>query len=83
MTATTPWREEAARLLPELAENARDAETPYLLWFDIRRAFEDAYGQQPRNESLIGRVYHYSAWWDVFQGRAAVGQECRPAATVR
>jgi hypothetical protein len=72
MTTMPPWREEAERLLPELAENAREAETPYLLWFDIREGFENAYEQTPRNESLIRRVYHFASWCDTQpQGQTA------------
>jgi hypothetical protein len=49
-------------MLPELADNIDEAETPYLLWFDIRGAFEDAYQATPRNESLIQRIYAYADW---------------------
>jgi hypothetical protein len=59
-----PWRETAFELLPELGETITDPEieTPYLLWFQLRRAFEQAYDASPRNESLISRIYQYADW---------------------
>lgn len=54
-----PWRETAYELLPELGEKITDPEidTPYLLWFELRHAFERAYGSSPRDESLISRIF--------------------------
>jgi len=34
----------------------------YQLWFLLRDAFENAYDDVPRNESLIQRIYQYADW---------------------
>ena len=59
-----PWRETALELLPELGEKITDPEidTPYLLWFEIRDAFERAYDQSQLDDSLISRIYRYADW---------------------
>jgi hypothetical protein len=59
-----PWRETAYELLPELGEKITDPEidTPYLLWFELCRAFDKAYDTSPRNDSLISRIYQYADW---------------------
>ena len=57
-----PWKRVAREMLPELAEAVTDAETPYLLWFELRGAFEDAYEASPRDASLIRRIYAFSDW---------------------
>ncbi|EEF59124.1 hypothetical protein Cflav_PD1616 [Pedosphaera parvula Ellin514] len=49
-------------MFPELACQFEWADTPYLLWFELREAFEKAYEQTPRDESLIKRIYQYSDW---------------------
>jgi hypothetical protein len=56
------WRQKAVEMFPELIARFEDADTPYLLWFELRDAFEHAYEQTPRDESLIGRIYKYSDW---------------------
>jgi hypothetical protein len=56
------WRQEALRLLPELAEVIREAENPYLLWIALRLVFEDAYSSLPQNYSIIGRIYEFARW---------------------
>lgn len=38
------------------------ADTPYLLWFELREAFERVYEESPRGELLIRRIYQYSDW---------------------
>ena len=48
-------------MFPEMADRVNEAETPYILWFFLCDAFESAY-DQPRNESLIERIYSYSDW---------------------
>jgi hypothetical protein len=57
-----PWRQKADEMFPELVSDFEDADTPYLLWFALHSAFKRAYGMQPRNESLIRRIYQYSDW---------------------
>ena len=57
-----PWRQKAEEMFPELISHFEDADTPYLLWFELREAFEDAYDETPRDESLIRRIYQYSDW---------------------
>jgi hypothetical protein len=49
-------------MFPELVLRFEGADTPYLLWFELRDAFEQAYEQKPRNESLIKRIYQFSDW---------------------
>jgi len=59
-------------MFPELVSRIEDAETPYLLWFELRRAFEQAYERFPRDEGLIKRIYQYSDWCcDQPRGRSA------------
>jgi hypothetical protein len=60
--AMEAWKQKAKELLPELVEAVEEADTPYLLWFELREAFERAYDRSPRNESLIRRIYQYSDW---------------------
>ncbi|MGN6367763.1 MAG: hypothetical protein ACTHN5_05840 [Phycisphaerae bacterium] len=48
-------------MLSELSEAITEADTPYLLWLELRLAFEYAY-EAPRNESLIKRIYEYARW---------------------
>jgi len=57
-----PWKQKAEEMFPELASRFEEANTPYLLWFELREAFERAYAQSPRDESLIRRIYQYSDW---------------------
>lgn len=58
----SPWRQRADDLFPELVARFEEADTPYLLWFELWEAFKQAYEQTPRNESLIRRIYEYSDW---------------------
>lgn len=68
----TTWRETAARMLPELAASIAAVDTPYLMWFDIRSAFERAYDADPPDESLIRRIYAFCDWCvDAPQGATA------------
>lgn len=60
--ATPPWKQKAEAMFPELLASFEEADTPYLLWFELREAFEQAYEQSPRGESLIRRIYQYSDW---------------------
>lgn len=56
------WRAEALARLPELRKKIDAAENVLALWDEIRHAFERAYLEDPRNESLIARVYSYADW---------------------
>ncbi len=68
----TPWRQKAEEMFPELCERFAEADTPYLLWFELRAAFERAYEGEPRDESMIRRIYRYSDWCaDQPQGETA------------
>jgi hypothetical protein len=68
----SPWRQKAVELFPELVTRFEDADTPYLLWFQLLDAFVRAYEQTPRDESLIRRIYQYSDWCcDQPQGETA------------
>ena len=55
------WKEQALGVLPELAAEIEESDSPYQMWFSIHRAFEDAYAGS-RNESLIRRIYDYADW---------------------
>ena len=50
----------AEEMFPELTARFEAADTPYLLWFELRDAFERACHQTPRDELLITRIYQYS-----------------------
>jgi hypothetical protein len=54
------WLQKALEMFPELITRFEDADTPYLLWFELRDAFEHAYEETPPDESLIKRIYKYS-----------------------
>jgi len=55
------WRTEAFKRFPEFHNRFEDADNPYLLWFQLRDAFAEAY-EEPRNEGLIKRIYEYGDW---------------------
>jgi hypothetical protein len=55
------WKATALAMVPDLAPEIEDAETPYLLWFGLHQAFREAYGE-PRNDALIGKIYGYASW---------------------
>lgn len=55
------WRTKAFEILPEMRREISESEDPMQLWIEINMHFEDAY-VEPRNESLIRRVYEYEAW---------------------
>jgi hypothetical protein len=55
------WKETAILLVPELTEAITEADTPYSLWFELWDAFKAAYNE-PRNSSLIARIYEYADW---------------------
>lgn len=57
-----PWKQKANDMFPELDSRIEEADTPYLLWFELLELFERAYDQSPRDESLINRIYQYSDW---------------------
>jgi hypothetical protein len=66
------WKSEAVRRFPELGDKVEGWETPYLLWFDLRDAFEAAYRVVPRDEGMIRRVYEFADWClEQPQGRKA------------
>jgi hypothetical protein len=56
------WKQKAKATFPELDSAIDDADSPYMLWIELRQAFERAYEQKPRDESLIQRIYQYSDW---------------------
>jgi hypothetical protein len=57
-----PWKQRAEEIFPELVSQFEEADTPYMLWFELRNVFEEAYEQSPPDESLIRRIYQYSDW---------------------
>jgi hypothetical protein len=50
--------------MPEIAGRIAEAVTPYLLWFELWDLFKAAYSE-PKNSSLIERIYKYASWCDV------------------
>jgi hypothetical protein len=71
--APPDWKTTALLLIPDLAPEIEEAQTPYLLWFSLYQAFRQAYGQ-PRNDALIGQIYGYAKWC-LAQPRHAVMEE--------
>jgi hypothetical protein len=61
MAGEPVWRKVAIEMMPELESRLRKLQTPYLLWRELRQAFENAY-KEPRNASLIERIYRFAAW---------------------
>jgi len=59
--SSTDWKSAALAIIPDLEREIGEAETPYLLWFDLYHAFREAYNP-PGNEALIGRIYRYAKW---------------------
>jgi hypothetical protein len=57
------WKSEAMERFPEFAERLEEWKNPYPLWFDLRDAFEEAYGRLPLDDDLIGRVYGFADWF--------------------
>lgn len=55
------WRREAIKRLPELRKEIAGAETLMGLWIELNLQFKWAY-REPRNESLIKRIYSYADW---------------------
>lgn len=55
------WGREAFNRFPELIDRFDNVDSPYLLWIELRFAFEEAY-KEPRNEDLISRIYAYADW---------------------
>jgi predicted protein tyrosine phosphatase len=54
------WLSEALRRFPQLGERLTEADTPYMVWIELRHVFEDAY--KSGDEALIGGIYQYAAW---------------------
>ncbi len=55
------WRAEAIKRLPELRKVIDSAQSVMALWVELQSAFVSAY-KEPRNHSLIARVYSYARW---------------------
>ena len=64
MSLPPHWREDVGARFPELRQEFDDYEcdTPYLIWFQLRSAFERAYEQSPPDEAFIRRIYLYYDW---------------------
>lgn len=56
------WRREAIAQLPELKKTIESADNVMSLWTELWYPFCRAYEQDPRDESLIRRVYAYAHW---------------------
>jgi hypothetical protein len=55
------WRAPAIERLPELRNAIAKAENVMSLWIELYIEFKRAY-QEPRNESMIARIYSYADW---------------------
>jgi hypothetical protein len=56
------WKTEALKRFPEVSKyESSEWDTPYSCWHSLLFLFEDAY-REPRNESLIKRIYDYFKW---------------------
>jgi hypothetical protein len=55
------WKATALSMIPGLAPEIEEAETPHLLWLALYQAFREAYGPPP-NDALIGPIYGYAKW---------------------
>ena len=56
------WRAEAIERLPELRKTIESADSVMALWVELWLDFTKAYKQEPRNESLIARIYSFADW---------------------
>jgi hypothetical protein len=59
--STIEWREEAARVFPELSYELSECDSPMGLWIEVNLLFNQAY-EHPVNEDLIRRVYQFADW---------------------
>ncbi|MES2463437.1 MAG: hypothetical protein V4671_22920 [Armatimonadota bacterium] len=55
------WRTKAVEAFPEMTEVFEEVENPMGLWLTLADAFERAY-DEPRDESLIQRIYAFADW---------------------
>lgn len=54
--------QKAESMFPDLVPEFDEVDNPYLLWIELRSVFEKAYERDPRDESMIERIYRYSDW---------------------
>ena len=59
--SSVEWREEAARVFPELSEELSECDSPMGFWCELNLTFERAY-ESPVNEDLIRRIYQFADW---------------------
>jgi hypothetical protein len=74
------WQEVAMKMLPELQSEIIGSETPMSLWVEIPYYFDEAY-EEPRNESLIERIYQYADWC-LDQDKGETAEEHLPTCVV-
>lgn len=60
--ATADWKSTARGMLPGLAAEVEEAETPYVLWLALYQAFRRAYEGPRPDEAVVGPIYGYAAW---------------------
>ena len=75
------WKTEATKRFPDLVEWFADADTPYLLWFELFDAFQQAY-KNPRNQDLIRRIYAFAAWCESQPPGSTAADDLRTCVTV-
>jgi len=68
------------KMLPELQSEIIGSETPMSLWVEIPYYFDEAY-EEPRNESLIERIYQYADWC-LGQDKGETAEEHLPTCVV-
>ena len=56
------WRRIAIEKLPELQCKIANGGSAYNVWLELHDEFNRAYSVEPRNESLISRIYEYAVW---------------------
>jgi hypothetical protein len=69
------WRREAIQRLPELRETIASAHEIMALWVKLWHVFTDAYEREPRDESLIARIYSFADWCLQAPGRPDAGHD--------
>ncbi len=76
------WRREALTRLPELRSVINSSSEVMALWIELYIAFERAYEETPRDESLISRVYSYADWCLAAASGPDAGRDPLTAVTV-
>lgn len=68
------WRREAIKRLPEFQKEIARAESVMGLWIELGYHFQRAY-RDPRDDSLIERIYSYADWCTAAPGTHDAGTD--------